>query len=248
MPLIMPTVGEIPQLLESQLRALIAAPAGAALLALGLLLLALTALRAAIGVIRFVYSYWLRPGRNLKRYGAWAVVTGATDGIGKAYCKQLARKGALLWLAQSGCLKYSFSEVDAWKLRAAGAAVRSTQRSRGALPLLVQASTWSSSPAPSPSSRTAPRSCGRGTAWRRASAPPTCARPRLTPLPGLEPSWRASRRVAPEQHMPGRQLAHMPTAGWQDQGPAGACEVAPREIIAWHLRKERQGSLCRTHT
>ncbi|KAL4430884.1 hypothetical protein ABPG75_006140 [Micractinium tetrahymenae] len=93
MPLVTPTLGEIPQLLEAQLRALIAAPAGATLLALGLLLLALTALRVAIGLLGFVYSYWLRPERNLKRYGGWAVVTGATDGIGKAYCEQLARKG-----------------------------------------------------------------------------------------------------------------------------------------------------------
>lgn len=99
MPLIMPTVGEIQQLLETQLRGLIAARAGAAILALGLLLVALTALRATIGVIRFAYAYWLRPGRNLKRYGAWAVVTGATDGIGKAYCKQLARKGGACRLA-----------------------------------------------------------------------------------------------------------------------------------------------------
>ncbi|KAL4426395.1 hypothetical protein ABPG77_004689 [Micractinium sp. CCAP 211/92] len=94
----MPTVGEIPQLLEAQLRAMIAAPAGATVLALGLVLVVLAALRIAIGVIRFVYAYWLRPGRNLKRYGAWAVVTGATDGIGKAYCKQLARKGLNLVL------------------------------------------------------------------------------------------------------------------------------------------------------
>ena len=30
---------------------------------------------------------------NLKRYGAWAVVTGCTDGIGKAYVKEIARQG-----------------------------------------------------------------------------------------------------------------------------------------------------------
>ena len=30
---------------------------------------------------------------NLRRMGEWAVVTGATDGIGKAYVEQLARKG-----------------------------------------------------------------------------------------------------------------------------------------------------------
>eukprot|EP00794_Sanderia_malayensis_P016745 gene16745-18439_t len=32
-------------------------------------------------------------GIDLKSYGTWAVVTGATDGIGKGYAKQLARKG-----------------------------------------------------------------------------------------------------------------------------------------------------------
>ena len=30
---------------------------------------------------------------DLKYYGKWAVVTGATDGIGKAFCEQLAQKG-----------------------------------------------------------------------------------------------------------------------------------------------------------
>jgi len=45
---------------------------------------------------RLVFAIWttfLRPGKNLKRYGAWAVVTGATDGIGKAMAIELARKG-----------------------------------------------------------------------------------------------------------------------------------------------------------
>ena len=48
-----------------------------------------TALRAATGV----YVYFLRPGKNLKKLGTWAVVTGATDGIGKAYAEALAKIG-----------------------------------------------------------------------------------------------------------------------------------------------------------
>jgi len=55
---------------------------------------------SAVCVLRFVlrllwaiYVYFIRPGKNLTRYGAWAVVTGSTDGIGKALAEQLARKG-----------------------------------------------------------------------------------------------------------------------------------------------------------
>lgn len=40
-----------------------------------------------------VYKYFIRPGKNLKAYGKWAVVTGATDGIGKAYAFDMAKAG-----------------------------------------------------------------------------------------------------------------------------------------------------------
>ena len=39
------------------------------------------------------YKTFLRPGKNLKKLGEWAVVTGATDGIGKAYSLAFAKKG-----------------------------------------------------------------------------------------------------------------------------------------------------------
>jgi len=35
----------------------------------------------------------VRPAKNVRRYGEWALVTGATDGIGKAFCFELARRG-----------------------------------------------------------------------------------------------------------------------------------------------------------
>jgi 17beta-estradiol 17-dehydrogenase / very-long-chain 3-oxoacyl-CoA reductase len=39
------------------------------------------------------YKTFLRPGKDLKKLGKWAVITGATDGIGKAYSLALAKKG-----------------------------------------------------------------------------------------------------------------------------------------------------------
>eukprot|EP01133_Synstelium_polycarpum_P005252 gene5252-6078_t len=42
----------------------------------------------------YVYSVTIREPVNLKKtYGDWAVITGATDGIGKAYAHELAKKG-----------------------------------------------------------------------------------------------------------------------------------------------------------
>ena len=38
------------------------------------------------------------PGDMPKRYGEWAIVTGASDGIGLAYAKELARKGMKVML------------------------------------------------------------------------------------------------------------------------------------------------------
>lgn len=44
-------------------------------------------------VLTNFYKYFLRPSKNLKKLGEWAVVTGATDGIGKAYAFKLAKRG-----------------------------------------------------------------------------------------------------------------------------------------------------------
>jgi len=50
-----------------------------------------------IGALRVLVETFVLPGMNLKRFGAkkdaWAIVTGATDGIGREFASQLAKAG-----------------------------------------------------------------------------------------------------------------------------------------------------------
>lgn len=51
-------------------------------------------MQVAYTALHGIWSHLLRPGKNTKKsYGLWAVVTGATDGIGKGMAFELARKG-----------------------------------------------------------------------------------------------------------------------------------------------------------
>jgi len=59
------------------------------------LVIALCMLKNVLG---FVWVYFLRPAKNIKKFGQWAVITGATDGIGKAYAHELARRGMSVFL------------------------------------------------------------------------------------------------------------------------------------------------------
>jgi hypothetical protein len=44
----------------------------------------------------FFWRQFIRRGKSLKKYGSWAAVTGATNGIGRAYCDELAKQGTSL--------------------------------------------------------------------------------------------------------------------------------------------------------
>ncbi|XP_078447446.1 very-long-chain 3-oxoacyl-CoA reductase 1-like [Wolffia australiana] len=58
----------------------------------------LITLNFTFSVIRWLDVVFLRRRRDLLRYGQWAVVTGSTDGIGKAISFELSRRGLSLVL------------------------------------------------------------------------------------------------------------------------------------------------------
>lgn len=44
-------------------------------------------------LLRFIYVFFIRSSLDLKKFGQWVVITGSTDGIGKAFCHEFAEKG-----------------------------------------------------------------------------------------------------------------------------------------------------------
>ncbi|KAK3102133.1 hypothetical protein FSP39_009066 [Pinctada imbricata] len=65
--------------------------------ALGAVAFSYLALKFACALLRGLKQFFLARtlglSANIKKFGSWAVVTGSTDGIGKAYAEQLAKMG-----------------------------------------------------------------------------------------------------------------------------------------------------------
>lgn len=66
----------------------------AAAIAIGLV----SVCKSLLNFVRWVWVMFVRPPKNLKEYGSWAVVTGSTDGIGKALAFEMASLGLNLVL------------------------------------------------------------------------------------------------------------------------------------------------------
>ena len=75
---------------------LLSCKAGSFAILLSLLVTLFIAARVILCVLNFIYVYFNRPGKNLRKFGRYAIVTGATDGIGLAYAFELAATGGFL--------------------------------------------------------------------------------------------------------------------------------------------------------
>ncbi|KAF3785079.1 Testosterone 17-beta-dehydrogenase 3 [Nymphaea thermarum] len=94
------------------------------LLTLSTLIGLFSLLKTLVVILRWVWGSFLRPQRDLKKYGSWAVVTGPTDGIGKATTFHLAREGLNLVLVGRSPAKLSSVSSEV-RERFAGVEVRS---------------------------------------------------------------------------------------------------------------------------
>jgi len=85
-------------------------PAQAVLSASVLLGLGVIAYVAVYALLALAHALW--PAKNLRKYGEWAVVTGATDGIGLAYAKQLAKRGISVVLISRSAERLATAEAE----------------------------------------------------------------------------------------------------------------------------------------
>jgi len=65
--------------------------------------------------LKWVWSNFLRTPKNLATYGSWALVTGSTDGIGKALAFELASKGLNLVLVGRNPQKLQSTSNEIWE-------------------------------------------------------------------------------------------------------------------------------------
>ncbi|KAI3669671.1 hypothetical protein L6452_41001 [Arctium lappa] len=72
------------------------------------LLGSLSFLKTSTSILKWVYINFFRPSKNPKKYGSWALVTGSTNGIGKAFAFELAKKkrkkGAIVNIGSGGAI------------------------------------------------------------------------------------------------------------------------------------------------
>lgn len=65
--------------------------------------------------LKWVYCMFLRPPKTLTTYGSWALITGCTDGIGKALTFDLASKGLNLVLVGRNPQKLKSTSNEIWE-------------------------------------------------------------------------------------------------------------------------------------
>ena len=70
----------------------------------GLFIIICYAIKYALIWLRTLYVYNTK-AIHFKKYGKWAVVTGCTDGIGRSYAKEMARRGMDLVLISRNLAK-----------------------------------------------------------------------------------------------------------------------------------------------
>jgi len=68
--------------------------------------------RLLLSLYRGIRAHFLNPTLNFKSFGSWAVVTGATDGIGKAYAEELAKSGMNVMLLSRSAEKLKAVAAD----------------------------------------------------------------------------------------------------------------------------------------
>lgn len=64
--------------------------------------------------LKWVWTMFLRPPKNLTHYGSWALITGSTDGIGKSLSFDLASKGLDLILIGRNPQKLQTTSNEIW--------------------------------------------------------------------------------------------------------------------------------------